>query len=149
MILSRQKEAGHAVKGAVHIGLGQAASAAIGLVSSMFITRVLGSADYGNWVLFRSIISIVVGFSLMGTPEVMARFFVAPLAEGKRDEAGRVFKVVALFRMLLFGLAAGAGFFLLLAADYSFASAANAFYLAASVVFQGWITTFVILLYCE
>ncbi len=144
-----RQEAGRAVRGSLCVGGGQVINSIIGLLAVMLIPRTFGTQDYGHWVLWRSIASLLVGLSVMGTPEIMARFYVIPLAEGRWEDAGRIFKAVVLVRLFFFSVAAFAGFWMVLGADYSFSNMQNAGWLALSIVFQGWGMTFMLLLYGE
>jgi O-antigen/teichoic acid export membrane protein len=81
--------------------LGQAGGLVAGLLAALVLPRLLGAATYGDWVLLRGLMSFVVLFSIIGTPEIMARFHVAHVAAGEDARAAQVVKLAVVVRALL------------------------------------------------
>lgn len=85
-------------------GVGVAFASALSLV---FVPRLLGTAGYGAWLSYRSVVLLLALISSLGSAQTAGRFFSAHMAEHRELEAWRLFKVVGGTR-LLGGLLAGA-----------------------------------------
>jgi O-antigen/teichoic acid export membrane protein len=140
-------EASRAVVGAVSIGIGQAVSTAIGIAMAMLVPRLLCVADYGNWVVYRSVATLLVGLSAVGTSEVVARFYMTRAAAGDTLTAARVFKSVLVARSCATAAAALAGFCMIVRSSSALSSATDGLLLAASIGLQGTQVAFMLLLY--
>ncbi len=99
------RDASRAMSDALWASLGQAGGMLAGLISAWLVPRLLGPTDYGDWVLLRGLMSFVISFTGLGTSEIVARFYIARLAAGRADDAGRLFKFVAQLRFGLTALA--------------------------------------------
>jgi O-antigen/teichoic acid export membrane protein len=143
------REAAPAARGALYIALSQLTAVLIGLALAFVMPRLFGATDYGSWVIFRSVIALLTSLSLLGTPEVIARFYVARVAEGRRAEAARLFKSVAAIRAGATLILAVVGYGMLRSAEHGFAGAAPALWLALSVLLLGADAIFKLLLLGE
>ena len=107
----------HPAQGAVGDALattaGQGVCFAAGLLFSVFVPRVLGAANYGEWMLFRGLAIFWLSLLSMGDREVISNYYVPRRERGEDDDAARVFKSLVLVRLVLLpaGLA-GAGLML-------------------------------------
>lgn len=145
----RRQEAARAASGAAVIGIGHVVTMLAMAALTIIVPRVLGSSDYGSWVLFRSVFSLLLTACMLGTPAIMSRHYVAAMAAGDRDGAGRLFKSVAVFRLLAALAAAAAGFLLLLALRNPALGAPAGVLLAWSIIAQSTGITFQLLLFAE
>lgn len=93
-----REESARAVSGALAIGTGQAAVVVVAAFTALFLPRVFGVDDYGRWILYRSVISLLVFLCVAGTSDLLGRYYVAEAAQGRRDDAARLFKLVAATR---------------------------------------------------
>jgi len=142
-------EARHAVSGAMLMAAGHLLTAVVGVATSIVVPRVLGPSDYGHWIMYRSIITTMVVFCMLGTGEVMTYFFIPKLAAGEQRAAGQIFKSVVLVRMLAIVVGAGAGFGMLMAAGGVLADPFYGLCLALSTISQGIQVSFLLLLYAQ
>jgi O-antigen/teichoic acid export membrane protein len=127
-------------------GTGHAATVLVGAVTAILMPRALGVEHFGHWVLFRMIILFITTTTLLGTRQIMSRFY-APLAATDPEAAGRVFKVVACVRFAV-GLAAAAiGCILLRLLGGSIFGWTAALLLAMAVLFRSISVTGSVLLY--
>ena len=85
----------------------------LGFILAIALPRIMGSADYGYWILFRSIITILVGVSVVGSSSLMNIHYVTHRSKGQNVEAALLFKTVLLFRLLVGILLSILGYFLL------------------------------------
>lgn len=130
----------------VAAGTGHVASVVVGAITAILMPRLLGIEHFGNWVLFRTIVLLATTATLLGTRQIMSRFY-APLASTDPLAADRLFKAVASAKMVFSLTAAVAGYVLLrLLAGESFDHSA-ALLLAAAILFRTTSTTGVVLLY--
>ena len=130
----RAREAARATRGVAAVSLGQVASTGLSFLLALIIPRLLGSRDYGNWALFRSVIDFMALLCALGTPAVMSQYYVAARAGGRDGEAGLIFKSLAAGRLAVGVVAAAAGLFLLLASRNPLMDKAAAGFLAVSVL---------------
>jgi len=144
---SLRDEATRAVDGALSVGIGQGVNVVVGVVMAMLVPRLLGAADYGNWVLYRSVATLVVGLSALGTAEVVGRFYMPRAAGGDAHGAGRIFKGVVAVRAAATAAAALVGFGLIVRSSGALSSVADGLLLAASIGLQGMQAAFLLLLY--
>ena len=144
-----RREAERAVSGAFFLGAGQAGMMAVGLAMTLVMPRVLGAADFGQWVMYRSIINLMLGLDLLGTHQVMSRFYIGRVAEGDPLAARRIFKTILVVRLATTVVTAGVGAWLLLRAEFALSSVGAAGMLAGSTLFQGAEVVMLHLLYGE
>lgn len=95
---------GHEMRGAVSdalaTSLGQGVCFVAGLVFSVYVPRLLGAGNYGEWMLFRGLALFWLSLLSMGDREVMSSFYV-PQREHNSDQASRVFKSLVAVRLTL------------------------------------------------
>lgn len=145
----RRKEAARATTGVATVAAAQVLSTLLSLVLALIVPRLLGAGDYGNWALFRSVIDFMSLLCVLGSPVILARYYVEALTRGDRTEAGLIFKAVAVTRLVA-GLAAAAAGCLLIATNPSEAMDLRAgLFLAWSIMARVVGVTFVMLLYAE
>lgn len=96
--------AGHEARGAVSdalaTSLGQGVCFAAGLFFSVYVPRLLGAVNFGEWMLFRGLALFWISLLSMGDREVMSSFYV-PYREQNPDQASRVFKSLVAVRLTL------------------------------------------------
>ncbi len=78
-------------------GMGQAGAMVIGTVLAVLLPRLMGVEGYGLWILFRSVILLLTTATMLGTQQVVSRFY-GSWSEEHPGLAQRLFKTVALFR---------------------------------------------------
>lgn len=96
--------AGHEARGAVSdalaTSLGQGVCFAAGLIFSVYVPRLLGAVNFGEWMLFRGLALFWISLLSMGDREVMSSFYV-PQREQNPDQASRMFKSLVAVRLTL------------------------------------------------
>ena len=131
----------------VAAGLGHVAIIVISTVTALLLPRLLGSVDYGHWVLFRTVLLMATMATLLGSRQVMSRFYTPLLRAGSLQDAARLFKAVAALRAAAGLLAALAGFGLLRALAGDAFSIGDGWLLAAAVLLRATAITGLVLLY--
>ncbi len=81
-------------------GMGQAGAMVIGTVLAVLLPRLMGVEGYGLWILFRSVILLLTTATMLGTQQVVSRFY-GSWSEEHPGLAQRLFKTVALFRLVI------------------------------------------------
>lgn len=104
---SHEDERRIAMSGVVYTGVGRGVSMVLEAIVAIAMPAVLGTQDYGSWVVFRSVMIMMLGVAVFGQGVTMVHY-VSMLVAGRRDDAKRLFKALLAFR---FGLAVLAGFF--------------------------------------
>ncbi|MBP7829940.1 MAG: hypothetical protein KA248_08495 [Kiritimatiellae bacterium] len=130
----RAREASRAARGVALIGAGQVVSTVLSFVLALAVPRLLGSRDYGNWAVFRSVIDFIALLCTLGTPAVLSQYYVEARARGQELEAGLIFKSVAVMRLGVGAVSAAAGFVLIMASRSAVMNTPAAAYLAFSVL---------------
>lgn len=130
-------EARRAVSGAAVMGIGQGLAATIGIGTAILVPRVLGAADFGWWILFRSIIQLMASASSVGMGDTLACHYVPRLSKGDARGADLIFKTMTTARLLSVAAVAGIGAVMLWQTVGFPGRTAAAFWLALSVALQG------------
>lgn len=130
----RAREASRATRGAAIVGAGQVVSTALSFALALVVPRLLGSRDYGNWAVFRSVIDFIALLCTLGTPAVLSQYYVEARARKDDLEAGLIFKSVAVTRLGVGAVSGAAGFVLIMASRSPVMNTPAAAYLAFSVL---------------
>jgi len=80
-----------------------------GMALAVLMPRLMGPRDYGLWILFRSLILVLTTGTMLGTQQVMSRFY-GSWGEERPPLADHLLKSVAFFRFVVVLLAAVAAF---------------------------------------
>ena len=102
-----------AISGVMYTGFGRGVSIFVETAVAIALPAFLGTVHYGSWVIFRSLLIMMGGFTVLGAG-VTNVHYVSKVLEGKRDDAKRIFKAILAIRLMLGILAGSLGSFLLL-----------------------------------
>ena len=127
-------EAKGAVQDALATSIGQASCFLASLIFSIFVPRLLGASVYGEWMLFRGMVMFWLTLSMLGDREVISSFYLPRREAGDHEGAGRVFKSLAVFRLMLVWPAMAGVLFMLFSSSSMFRTWEAAFCIAGSVV---------------
>lgn len=140
---------GHEARGAVSDALatmaGQGVCFAAGLIFTIYVPRLLGAVNYGEWMLFRGLALFWLSLLSMGDREVISSFYV-PQREQNPDLASRVFKSLVAVRLALMPVGLAGVLLMLYSSSSAYRTVDAALCLSGTVVLkslQGNLTTLI------
>lgn len=140
-------EARWVVEGAIAAGTGQGLVAVIGMVLSVIIPRLFGAGDYGLWVMYRSIVNMVLMFCTLGAYQTIVCHYIPWKTAGREAEATSLLKSLAAVRLAVFFLAALVSAGMLLAGGTTLSTPMPAALIALSVLARGLLSVALLMLY--
>lgn len=140
-------EARWVVEGAVAAGAGQGLVAVIGLVMAVIVPRLFGPGDYGLWVMYRSIVNVVLMFCTLGAYQTIVCHYIPRKAAGDHVGAASLLKSLAAVRLGAFLVAAFVSAGLLVVADTPLSRQTHAVAIAVSVCARGLLSVPLMMLY--
>ncbi|MBN1268356.1 MAG: polysaccharide biosynthesis C-terminal domain-containing protein [Kiritimatiellae bacterium] len=142
-----QSEAVKATSGVMYMSLASVASLVVESVLALAVPAVLGRTDYGNWVVFRSIIGMMFTSSLLGIGRVVGVYYVSKVANQQHLEAARLYKAIMSIRVVVGLLVASIGFALVLASGNPSLTSTAGGLLACCILFKVVSNTLILLMY--
>jgi O-antigen/teichoic acid export membrane protein len=115
---------------------GQGLCIAASLVFSIFVPRLLGAANYGEWMLFRGLAIFWLSLLSLGDRELISSFYVPQREKGDADGASRIFKSLMAFRLALLPLGLAAALLMLHSTTSVYRTVDAALCLSATLVFK-------------
>ncbi len=146
---ARREDALKATSSAVLMGAGQVGGMLFSSILALVVPAVFGPSDYGHWVFFRSIVTMLIGTTLLGAGPMMSVHYVSRRIEHREDDAARLFKCVFLLRTVIGLVMMAAGVLMLWTARNPVFGPGALAALAASLLFRVLGGNFVLLLYGE